>query len=402
MFLKVSPTYRPKEGLSARLLAIDHLRGLIMILMALDHTRDYFSNAHFNPLDLDQTTTGLFLTRWITHFCAPLFILLSGMSTELSLSRNGKRNAQARLLFIRGALLIVLELFWVRILGWDFGLDPNTISVGVIWAIGWSMITLSGLMFLPRVWILLFSLTLILGHNALDTMSPDRFGSMAWLWQILHTGGHIPLWGQQTFHPYYPLIPWLGVMSLGYVLGPLFHRSALMRQRTLISLGALLTVAFVTLRWSHGYGEAHVWIAEGSILRQALGFLDCSKYPPSLQYLLMTIGPGLLLLAVLERCLVQRQPILATFGEVPLIFYLLHLPLIHGLAVLWDLAIYGTAVWQFNWPINTDHIKPPSDHGIALPGVYLVTSFVIALLYPVCRGYAQLKQKRAHALLRYL
>lgn len=402
MFLKVSPTFSPTESLNARLLAIDHLRGLIMILMALDHTRDYFSNAHFNPLDLDQTTTGLFLTRWITHFCAPLFILLSGVSTELSLSRNGKRNAQARLLFIRGALLIALELFWVRILGWDFGLDPTTISVGVIWAIGWSMITLSGLIFLPRSWILLLSLTLIFGHNALDTIRPERFGSMAWIWQILHTGGHIPLWGQQTFHPYYPLIPWLGVMSLGYVLGPLFHRTALMRQHTLITLGALLSAAFVTLRWTHGYGEPHAWLAEGSMLRQALGFLDCSKYPPSLQYLLMTIGPGLIILAILERCLVQRQPILATFGEVPLIFYLLHLPLIHGLAVLWDLAIYGTALWQFNWPINADHIKPPSGHGIALPGVYLVTSFVIALLYPVCRRYAQLKQQRAHALLRYL
>jgi uncharacterized membrane protein len=373
-----------------------------MILMALDHTRDYFSDAHFNPLDLNQTTTELFLTRWITHFCAPLFILLSGISSELSLSKSGNKRSQARMLFLRGALLILLELFWVRILGWDFGLNQSSISVGVIWAIGWSMITLSGLIFLPRPWILTFSLILILGHNALDTLSPESLGNLGWIWQILHTGGHIPLWGQQTFHPYYPLIPWLGVMSLGYVMGPLFHLGAIARQRALMMFGAVLTTGFLILRWSHGYGDKHDWVTEGPMLRQALSFLDCTKYPPSLHYLLMTIGPGLLLLVFLERILRHRQPILATFGEVPLFFYLLHLPLIHGLAVLWDLSVYGTALWQFSWPVNPDHLKPPSDHGLPLPGVYLVTSFVITLLYPVCRWYAQLKQKRAHPLLRYL
>lgn len=385
-----------------RLVSIDHLRGLIMILMALDHTRDYFSNAHFNPLDLDQTTTGLFLTRWVTHFCAPLFLLLSGISSELSLARSGNRGSLARMLFLRGVLLILLEVFWVRILGWDFGLDQNSISVGVIWAIGWSMITLSGLIFLPRLWILAFSLILIVGHNALDSLGTERFGNLVWIWQVLHTGGHIPLWGQQTFHPYYPLIPWLGVMSLGYVMGPLFHQGAMTRQRVLMLMGLVLTLGFLFLRGNHGYGDKHDWLAQGPILRQGLSFLDCTKYPPSLHYLLMTIGPGLLLLALLERILPKRQPVLATFGEVPLIFYLLHLPLIHGLAVLWDLAVYGTALWQFNWPINPEHLKPPSDHGLPLPGVYLVTCFVLALLYPVCRCYAHLKQRRAHPLLRYL
>lgn len=402
MFLSLPVISSTRGDRNVRLPAIDHLRGLIMILMALDHTRDYFSNAHFNPLDLDQTTPGLFLTRWITHFCAPLFILLSGISTELSLSQRGNKTSQARMLFLRGALLILLELFWVRIFGWDFGLDQSSISVGVIWAIGWSMMTLSALIFLPRRWILAFSLTLILGHNALDTLSPERFGHLGWIWQILHTGGHIPLGGQQTFHPYYPLIPWLGVMSLGYVMGPLFHQEDKARQRTLMILGVILTAGFLILRGSHGYGDQHDWVAQGPLLRQALSFLDCSKYPPSLHYLLMTIGPGLLLLVLLDRTLPQRQSVLATFGEVPLIFYLLHLPLIHGLAVLWDLSIYGTALWQFNWPINPDHLKPPSDHGVPLPGVYLVTSCVIALLYPVCRCYARLKQKRAHPLLRYL
>ena len=385
-----------------RLTSIDHLRGLIMILMALDHTRDYFSNAHFNPLDLSQTTTALFLTRWITHFCAPLFILLSGISTALSLNRSGNKTQQARLLLIRGMLLILLELSWVRIVGWDFGLDQTSISVGVIWAIGWSMITLSGLIFLPRTWILIFSVTLIAGHNALDGVSPDRFGSWAWLWQILHTGGHIPLWGAQTFHPYYPLVPWLGVMSLGYTLGPWFHQTPIDRQRILIMIGALLTGSFIALRWHHGYGDAHDWKTDGSLLHQTLSFLDCTKYPPSLHYLLMTLGPGLILLALLERGLPKRQPILATFGEVPLIFYLTHLPLIHGLAVLWDLGLYGTAIWQFNWPINADHLKPPAYHGLPLSGVYMVTGLVIMVLYPLCQGYAKLKQGRAHPLLRYL
>ena len=375
---------------------------MIMILMALDHTRDYFSDAHFNPLDLSQTTPALFFTRWITHFCAPLFILLSGISTELSLSRTEDKASQARLLFSRGALLIFLELTWVRILGWDFGLDQSTISVGVIWAIGWSMITLSGLIFLPRIWILIFSLTLIAGHNALDNLSPERFGVFAWLWQILHTGGHIPLWGHQTFHPYYPLIPWLGLMGLGFAMGPLFHRDVRSRERVLVTLGSLMTLFFIALRLQHGYGDSHDWSAQGSFLHQALGFLDCTKYPPSLQYLLMTVGPGLILLALLDRSWTKRQPLIATFGEVPLIFYLIHLPLIHGLSVLFDLVIYGSAIWQFNWPINPDQIKPPLDHGLPLAGVYLVTSLVIMLLYPICRWYARLKQRRIHPLLRYL
>lgn len=385
-----------------RLRSIDHLRGLIMILMALDHTRDYFSLAHFNPLDLGQTTTALFLTRWITHFCAPLFILLSGISTELSLYRSGNKASQARLLLVRGALLIFLELTWVRILGWDFGLDQSSISVGVIWAIGWSMITLSVLIFLPRIAILIFSLVLLGGHNTLDDVSPERFGSLAWLWQIFHTGGHIPLWGQQTFHPYYPLIPWVGLMSLGYSMGPLFHRGKVTRERVLVGVGSLLTLGFLSLRGLHGYGDSHDWNAEGSLLHQALSFLDCTKYPPSLHYLLMTVGPGLILLAILERTFPERQPVLATFGEVPLFFYLIHLPLIHGLAVLWDLGVYGTALWQFNWPINGGHLKPPIDHGLPLLGVYLVTCLIIMLLYPLCRWYSQRKRQRTHPLLRYL
>lgn len=391
-----------KASDGGRITAIDHLRGLIMILMALDHTRDYFSDAHFNPLDLGQTTTALFLTRWMTHFCAPLFILLSGISTELSLQRGGSKTAQARLLLIRGALLIFLELTWVRIFGWDFGLDQTSISVGVIWAIGWSMITLSGLIFLPRIWILIFSLILIGGHNALDGVRPEQFKDLAWLWQILHTGGHIPLWGQTTFHPYYPLIPWLGLMSLGYAMGPLFHVGKVSRERSLVLIGALLTLAFLCLRWQHGYGDSHDWTHEGSVLHQALSFLDCTKYPPSLHYLLMTVGPGLILLAILDRTFPERQPVLATFGEVPLFFYLIHLPLIHGLVVLWDLGVYGTALWQFSWPINPSHLKPPVDHGLPLPGVYLVTCLIIMLLYPLCRWYSQRKQQRTHTLLRYL
>ena len=382
-----------QEGHEARLISIDHLRGIIMILMALDHTRDFFSNAHFNPLDLEQTNPGLFLTRWITHFCAPLFILLSGISTELSLSRTRDKASQSRLLLMRGAMLILLELTWIRVFGWDFGLDRDHMSVGVIWAIGWSMITLGGFIYLPRLWILIFSLTLMLGHNALDGINPDRFGPLDWLWKILHTGGKIPLWGGQHFHPYYPLIPWLGLMTFGYVIGPLFHRRAKDRQRMLMGLGLILTVAFITLRATHGYGESHGWVNQGPWIRQALAFLDCTKYPPSLQYLLMTLGLGLIVLSLIDRVWPQRKPLLAIFGEVPLFFYLLHLPLIHGLAVLWDLLIYGTAISEFNWPFNPEHIKPPIDRGIPLLGVYLMTGFVILLLTPLCRQYAQLKRQ---------
>lgn len=387
---------------SKRLLAIDHLRGVIMILMALDHTRDYFSNAHFNPLNLDLSSNALFLTRWITHFCAPLFIFLSGVSTALSLSRNQDRKKQARLLIARGLWLIILELSFIRIFGWDFGFSQTSISAGVIWAIGWSMITLSALIFLPRSIILSLSLALIMGHNALDGIQPNQWGSLAWIWQILHTGGHIPLWDSQTFNPYYPLIPWIAVMSFGYGMGALFELKADVRQRILWATGLALTMAFVILRWHHGYGDSHGWANQGSWTRQLLAFLDCSKYPPSLHYLLMTLGPGFIFLALFERFMPKRRPLLATFGEVPLIFYLLHLPLIHGLAVVWDLAIYGNAIWQFEWPFNQHQLKPPPDHGLPLSGVYLLTLVVVALLYPVCQRYGELRKQGRYPLLRYL
>ena len=401
----VGAQHRSRPGVNpvaTRLLAIDHLRGMIMILMALDHTRDYFSSAHFNPLDLDLTSNALFFTRWITHFCAPLFIFLSGVSTALSLAKNQDTRTQAKLLLIRGLWLIILELTWIRVLGWDFGFSQSSIGAGVIWAIGWSMITLSGLMVLPKSWILLFSLALIIGHNALDGIQPSQFGTMAWMWQVLHTGGSIALWGSQTFHPYYPLIPWIGVMSLGYVMGPVFQQAAASRQKTLTGLGIVLSLAFIMLRWQQGYGDSHAWVNHGSWTRQLLAFLDCSKYPPSLHYLLMTLGPGFICLALTERFMRERQPLIATLGEVPLIFYLLHLPLIPGLAVVWDLSVYGTAIWQIEWPFNADHLQPPPDHGIALPGVYLVTLCVVAILYPVCRRYGQIRKQGRYPLLRYL
>jgi uncharacterized membrane protein len=390
------------SSVTQRLQSIDQLRGGIMCLMALDHTRDYFSAAHFNPLDLDQTTVGLFLTRWITHFCAPLFILLSGISTSLSLTKDGNPCMQSRLLMVRGLLLIVLELTWIRVLGWDFGLDPDRISVGVIWAIGWSMVILSILIHVPRLWILLFSLIVIIGHNAFDGYMPDAEGGLRSLWIILHAGGQIPLWGNQHFHPYYPLMPWPAVMALGFVMGPLFQAESRYRQRLLFQLGLLMTLCFLVLRGLHGYGDNHGWSIQSDLVRTIFSFIDCTKYPPSLHYLLMTVGPGLVILSLIDRYVAKQHSWLTLYGEVPLFFYLLHLPLIHGLAALIDLWVYGNAIWQFQWPINPSLIKPPIGHGYNLLGVYAVTFFVLLLLYPLCRSYAALKRARTHAITRYI
>ena len=206
----MEPTYKTFDR---RVVAIDLVRGLIMVLMALDHTRDFFSRAGFDPLDLQKTHAALFLTRWVTHYCAPLFIFLSGTSAFLSLDRNGNRASQSRLLLTRGLLLIVLELTLVRWTGWNFGLEMHRVTAGVLWAIGWSMICLSALLQLRLQVIGLVGLIMMAGHNLLDGLRPEQFGGFGWLWQILHARGAFDFGPGLRFNAYYPLIPWIGVMA---------------------------------------------------------------------------------------------------------------------------------------------------------------------------------------------
>ncbi|MBI2947990.1 MAG: DUF1624 domain-containing protein [Verrucomicrobia bacterium] len=367
-----------------RLDSVDLLRGLVMILMALDHTRAFFSNVTFYPLQLDRTWPILFWTRWFTHFCAPVFVFLAGTGAFLSTTR-GKTSAQLSwFLFTRGLWLVFLECTVILWFGWSFSINFRSIGAAVIWAIGWSMVALAGLVFLPVRYIALFGIVMIAGHNLLDPLSPERFGAFDWLWRILHIQGPV-LIGADPAKPSfvigvgYPLVPWIGVMAAGYAFGSMFLWEAKRRQRAILSLGLILSALFFILRAANVYGDPSAWSVQKSPLYTFFSFINCTKYPPSLLYLCMTLGPALIVLACVERATPRFLEPVLVFGRVPLFYYLLHLPLIHGLAV----------------------VIRQGGPGYDLPVVYAVWIGVILVLYPVCRWFANVKRRRRDAWLSY-
>ena len=376
-----------------------------MVIMALDHTRDFFSkDLAFDPSDLDKTYPALFLTRWITHFCAPVFIFLAGTGAFLSVTRGKSTKELSWFLLTRGIWLVLLELTWVRCLGWQFNFDFHFAMGIVIWAIGWSMVALSGLVFLPLRWVTTFGILMIASHNLFDYVKPESWGSLGWLWKILHSGGIIVPADGYRFAAGYPLIPWIGVMAAGCGFGSLLLRESVERRKWLFGLGALFAGLFVLLRALNVYGDPDPWSPQRNTLYTLFSFLNCHKYPPSLLYLLMTLGPALLALAVLDRGTPRWLKPVLVFGRVPLFYYLVHLPVIHGLAVLASYLRYGQANWWFANPSegpNAPGLRP-SDYGYSLPIVYLVWLGVVLALYPVCRWFAEVKRHRRERWLSYL
>ena len=375
-----------------------------MVLMALDHTRGYFSNITFYPLDLAQTNVPLFLTRWITHYCAPVFVFLAGTGAFLSKTRGKSTLELSWFLFSRGLWLVFLELTFIRCFGWMYNFDFHFVGPGVIWAIGWSMVALAALVFLPTWAVTAFGVLMIAGHNAFDKVTPESFGSFSWLWVVLHTGGGLAPFPGYRLGIGYPLVPWIGVMAAGYGFGSLLMRDAKERRKWMFALGITLTLLFILLRGINIYGDPHPWSPQKNLIFTIFSFIHCHKYPPSLLYVLMTLGPALILLSIFDvkRPWFAKQ--LIVFGRVPLFYYLLHIPLIHGLAVLVAYARYGRATWLFaNPPLapNTPSLAPP-DNGFGLPVVYLVWIIVVLLLYPLCKWFAALKQRRREAWLSYL
>jgi uncharacterized membrane protein len=393
---------RPTAVTSGRIASVDLLRGLVMILMALDHVRDFFSNAFFNPLDLEQTTPALFLTRWITHLCAPAFVLLVGVGAFLYGSCGRTKAQVARFLLTRGLFLVALE-FTIVHFGWFYNFDYHFLLAQVIWAIGWSMVALAGLIFLPTWALVTIGVVMITGHNLLDGLAADSAGALRWLWIVLHERGIIELAPDRQLFVLYPLVPWVGVMALGYALGPLFLRPPAGRRRWLIGLGSGLVLAFLALRLANGYGDPRPWSPQADTLLTVLSFINTEKYPPSLLFLLMTLGPALLLLAAFDRdegVSVLARP-LRVFGQVPLFYYVLHLLLIHASAVVFSYARHGEAAWLFgtDWLFRSGL---PDAYGYELPVVYLVWLGVVVVLYPGCRWYAQFKQRQGWGWLSYL
>jgi len=381
-----------------RLDGIDLLRGLVMVIMALDHTRDYFTNAFFDPVDLTKTTPGLFLTRWITHYCAPVFIFLAGTGAFLSGSRGKTSGQLAWFLLTRGLWLVVLELTWVRA-SWMFNWALHEHGAGVFWSIGWSMVALSALVFLPISAITAFGLVMIAFHNTLDNLTPEQVGLPEWLWVILHHGDGFAFQPYFSFGAAYKLIPWIGVMAAGYGFGAFFLLEPKARQRQLVGLGAVLTLAFIAIRAINRYGDLHPWTLQEDNLFTFLSFLNCWKYPPSLDYILMTLGPAIMALAWFDRGVGRLGRPLVVFGRVPLFFYLLHIPLIHALAVAVDF-------YRFGWsPMTVDGPWVPkleNGYGFPLWQVYLIWLGVMLALYPVCYWFARVKQKHRSPWLSYL
>ena len=390
----VTEAVTPKR---TRLESVDILRGVIMILMALDHTRDFFGKPGISPTDLAQTTIPLFFTRWITHFCAPVFFLMMGTGAYLSMRKKTKREL-SQFLFTRGLWLIFLELTLFRCLGLQFNFDYHATILNVLWALGWAMIVLSVLVHLPASLITAFGLVMIAGHNLLD---PVRSSNV--IWTVLHSPNFIVANPQHSVFIAYPLIPWLGVTAVGYSLGQIYAWTSQRRRTFLLRAGMGLTAAFPILRAINFYGDPVRWTTQKSAAFTVLSFLNTTKYPPSLLFLLMTLGPALLLLGAIDGGTPQFLRPALTFGRVPMFYFLLHMPLIHLIAVAVCYARYGQTHWMFESPtVGQFPITPPPGWGFSLPIVYLIWVCVVIALYPLCRWFAAVKQRRSDAWLSYL
>lgn len=384
-----------------RIASIDILRGLIMIIMALDHTRDYFHSTAMtaDPLDPATTTAALFFTRWITHFCAPVFLLLSGLSAYLSSQRKTRAEASA-FLIKRGVWLILAEVTIVT-----FGLTFNPffsfILLQVIWAIGWSMIVLGLLIRISYKVVLIVGLVLVFGHNALDYAKLPSNGVAATLCTVLLTsrGSVLPINANHMIGAFYAILPWTGVMLVGYSMGKWFKKDFLaeQRKRLLLLSGSLLILLFIVLRLCRGYGDPGAWKPGQHSL---FSFLNTSKYPPSLQFSCMTIGPALLLLALIEDVRSRVADILSVYGRVPFFYFILHFYLLHTLVVIVFFATGLTSADIFD-PQSIFAFRPVN-FGFDLLVVYLIWLSVVAALYMPCRWFNKYKMEHRQWWLTYV
>ncbi len=371
---------------AARIESIDLLRGAVMVVMALDHARDFFG-ALPDPEALDRTWPALFATRWITHFCAPVFSLLAGLGAALQRERGRPAREVAGYLASRGLFLIALEVVYMQAL-WSGSFAP--IYLSTLWALGVSMIALAGLSFLPARVVALIAVAIVAGHDLLDGVHADRFGRWGLAWSMLHEMSFGPRLGV-----IYPVLPWIGVMALGFAMGPMMSLAPERRRRALVASGLAMTAAFLALRATNLYGDPSPWSAQLDAVHSALSFLRVSKYPPSLQFILATLGPSLVALALLDRFRPRPGNVLLAFGRAPMFFYLAHALVLPAL-VFAVLALRG----EPRWPGLATGLGAG---GLSLAGVYAVWIAVVALLYWPTRAFGE--YKRAHperAWLRYL
>ena len=373
---------------STRIQSIDILRGVVMVIMALDHVRDFFHYGSFysDPTNLDTTTPILFFTRFITHYCAPVFIFLAGTSAFLYGSNKTKPQL-FKFLLTRGIWLIILEITVNNIL-WKFDLTYSRLILQVIWAIGFSMISLSFLIFLPRKLLLALGLIIVFGHNTLDDIVFNDTSPTSVIWYALHQVNMIPYAEGKVIGFFYPVLPWIGVMTLGYCLGTLYVRgfSSKIRKKWLLTLGGSALIFFFVLRGLNIYGDLVPWTVQDTTTKTILSFFKVSKYPPSLSYLLVTLGPALLFLYGIENVKNRMIDFFLVFGRVPLFYYFLHILLIHLLAIVGILIFGGDwTIMILTKEVFTSGVL--ANYGYSLPIVYLIWGLVIALLYFPSKKY---------------
>ena len=384
----------PAPALRPRLDGIDFLRGLVMAIMVLDHARDFFGGSSMNPRDVHDA--GLFLTRWITHFCAPIFVFLAGVSAFLYGSR-GRSKRRSGALPAQPRTVADTDRDHRRALRLDVQLAYDFVFLQVIWAIGCAMVLLAGLIYLPRWAIATFALTMILGHNLLDGIAAG--GSWHWLWVIAHAPGVFKPTPNMEIMSVYSLVPWVAVMAAGYALAPVFMQPEAQRRRTLLRVGLLVTAGFVALRATNLYGDPAPWTPQDGFLPTLLSFINCEKYPPSLLYLAMTIGPGLIVLGLFQSANGRLTRIIVTIGRVPFLFYVAHLVLLHAMAIIVAGLTIGDISWLFR---RMPLFNKPAGYGLTLPSIYALWLVTLALLYPMCRWFGALKQRRKDWWLSYL
>ncbi|QQL49292.1 DUF1624 domain-containing protein [Mucilaginibacter ginkgonis] len=380
-----------------RIASIDILRGIVMVIMALDHVRDFFSNVQYDPLDLTKTSPLLFFTRWITHFCAPTFVMLSGVSAYLSLSKKASKNERAAFLLKRGLWLIFLEFTLIGF-GWSFDPGFHVFAAQVIWAIGCSMLFLSLLIFigLRPVAIGIVGLLIVFGHNMLDGITAVSFGKYQLCWLAIHQLGFYATGVNRGIFMLYPVLPWMGIMATGYFLGTVFKLAPDVRRKLLFTIGGFALFLFLFMRWVNIYGDPRPWLLQDNFIKGVGAYVSCQKYPPSLLYTLMTLSIAIISLALLEKVNNPVSRFFTVYGRVPFFYYVPHIYIIHLTQVLLAIAIgfdlhklSGMGIQSTTW-------------GFGLPVVYLIWIFVVAVLYFPCRWFMKVKQRRKDWWLSYL
>lgn len=402
-----------EESIRRRILAVDLLRGVVMMIMLLDHTREFvhWAGLQFDPTNLLRTYPILFFTRWITHYCAPTFVFLSGVSIYLQ-RLNGKSNSElSRLLWTRGLWLIVLEFTIVRF-GFAFNLDYSFFGAAqVIWVIGVSMIVMAALIYAPVKWVGIAGVAMIALHNLLDpfSMPPQvafgggvSIGTWQAVWMILHQQGFISLFGGSSVLILYPLIPWIGVMAAGWAFGSIYSLEPERRRKWLYLIGGTVTILFVAIRLINVYGNPVPWSHQDSGTFTFLSFLNTAKYPPSLLFILMTLGPAIIVLALTDGIDGKAiwQKICITFGQVPMFYYILQWFVAHSAGVILTVAAGKDFGYLLKNPGPGAQVPP--DAGFSLVVAYAAWITGLIILYPLCLWWGKLKRTKRHWVLSYL